>query len=231
MENKAIIYSNQATIAGHRDIIGFGNSEFRVTFIPLELSNRLIIENHYSKTVCNNSYIHLGVYGGTELLGVLQFGYALNPASGKIIVPDTKNDEYLELNRMWLHDNLPRNSESMAISYAIKIIRSKYRKIRFIQSFADERCGRLGVVYQACNFGYYGCHKSSFWILDNVVYHDIAATAKREKGGTKGSFLQANLERAERLTFNQYRYLYFMIQRFEKECLHKRQPYPKHKDI
>ena len=61
---------------------------------------------------------------------------------------------------------LKRNSESMAISYSIKYIKGKLKTIKWIQSFADERCGGLGIVYQACSFRYYGEHTSSFWELD-----------------------------------------------------------------
>ena len=53
---------------------------------------------------------------------------------------------------MWLSDDAPRNSESRAISYAVKYIRKACPSVVWIQSFADERCGGLGVVYQAANF-------------------------------------------------------------------------------
>jgi hypothetical protein len=64
----------------------------------------------------------------------------MNPASQASVVKDTEIDEYLELNRMWLSDEAPKNSESKAISYSIKYIKRKYPKIKWIQSFADERC-------------------------------------------------------------------------------------------
>jgi hypothetical protein len=38
------------------------------------------------------------------------------------------------------------------ISYAVRYIRSKFNKIKWIQSFADERCGGFGIVYQGANF-------------------------------------------------------------------------------
>lgn len=65
---------------------------------------------------------------------------------------DTVQGEHMELNRMWLSGAAPRNSESRAISYSIKYIRQACPSVAWIQSFADERCKSLGVVYQAVNF-------------------------------------------------------------------------------
>ena len=52
----------------------------------------------------------------------------MNPASCSSVVKNTEMDEYLELNRMWLDDIAPKNSESKAISYSIKYIKSKTPK-------------------------------------------------------------------------------------------------------
>ena len=122
------IKSAQLTLfgTGGADIIGFGQKDFYIVEIDRNLANKIIIENHYSHKIYNATYIHLGVFIGEKLLGVLQFGYAMNPASQEGVVKNTKIDEYLELNRMWLDDKALRNSESRAISYAIKYIKRKF---------------------------------------------------------------------------------------------------------
>lgn len=147
---------------GHKDIIGYGTNDFYVKEIDKDLAIKTIKENHYSKKTYNGTYINLGVFIKDEFLGVLQYGYAMNPASCDSVVEGTEMNQYLELNRMWLDDKAKRNSESMAISYSIKYIKGKYKTIKWIQSFADERCGGLGIVYQACSFRFYGEHTSSF---------------------------------------------------------------------
>ena len=75
---------------------------------------------------------------------------------------NTLEKEYLELNRMWISDDCKQYAESQAISYSIKYIKKKLKTIKWIQSFADERCGGFGIVYQACSFDYYGEHNSIF---------------------------------------------------------------------
>lgn len=189
---KGYIYSNQGSLFGQGDVIGFGTDSFHVKEMDRVLANQLIITNHYSKKVYSATYIHLGVFMDGEISGVLQFGYAMNPASCGSVVSGTEMDEYLELNRMWLDDSCPRNSESMALSYAVKYIKRKYPKIKWIQSFADERCGGFGIVYQACSFDYFGEHESVFWELDGVVYHNSQMTRKDEKAGPASEHLRLN---------------------------------------
>ena len=225
---KDYIYGRPILASGmKKPIKGFGTSEYYVKEIPRKTANDLIIKHHYSGKIYNATYIHLGVYGGGELLGVLQYGYAMNPASAGSVVANTEKDEYLELNRMWLDDCLPRNSESMAISYSIKYIKKKYPKIKWIQSFADERCGGFGIVYQACNFDYYGEHKSTFWTLDDVTYHNSLMTRSPELSKS-ARYLQENKDRATSESLRQFRYIYFIKRNVQKDCLHKKLPYLKH---
>lgn len=221
------VYDGQGSLFGASRAIGFADGDgFCVKEIDRDLANKVIKENHYSGKFYNATYIHLGVFRGDDLMGVLQFGYAMNPASQGSVVEGTEIDEYLELNRMWLHDDMPRNSESRAIAFAIKVIRASYPRIKWVQSFADERCGLGGVVYQACNFGYYGEHDAVFWTLDGEVYHNSLMT-RDPKLSRSAAHLQENKARATSKKLRQFRYLYFMKPRFSKRCLLKRQPYPK----
>ena len=224
---KDLIYSNQQSLFGSREIIGFGSDSFCIKEIERNKANEIIVKNHYSKKFYNATYIHLGVYINFELLGILQFGYAMNPASAGSIVEGTELNQYLELNRMWLDDKAPRNSESMAISYCVRYIRSKFPKIKWIQSFADERCGGFGIVYQGANFEFYGEHISTFWTLDNEVYHNSLMT-RNPKLSKAAAFLQENKEKATFENLRQFRYIYWIDQSWKKKILLKKQPYPKH---
>ncbi len=227
---KGFIHSDQQSLFGDKEVIGFGSKEFHVREIGREIANKTIIDNHYSGKIYNATYIHLGLFIDEEFLGVLQYGYAMNPASCGSVVSGTEMDEYLELNRMWIDDKAGRNTESMAISYSIKYIKKKFKKVRWIQSFADERCGGLGIVYQACSFDYYGEHSSVFWEYDNEVFHNIQMTVKpgtkRYSGRTKE--LQENRHLATRMNLRQFRYIKFIDKRWKRKCLLEQMPYPKH---
>lgn len=225
--HKDLIYDNQQTLFGAREIIGFGSDDFYVKEIERKLANDLIVKNHYSKKFYNATYIHLGVFICGELLGVLQYGYAMNPASCGSVVEGTQMDEYLELNRMWLDDKAKRNSETKAISYSLRYIRSKFPKIKWIQSFADERCGCFGIVYQAASFSFYGEHVSTFWTVDGEIYHNSLMT-RDPKLSKSAKFLQDNKERATSEELRQFRYIKFIDKRWKKKCLLKEQPYLKY---
>ena len=226
---KKYIYDNQSSLWGGSECIGFGNDEFYIKEIPKEISKKLIIKNHYSKKVCNDAttHIHLGVFYNGNLCGALQLGYAMNPKSHESIVKDSAIDEYKELNRMWIDDNCIEYAESRAISYCVKYLRKKYPKVKWIQSFADERCGGLGIVYQAASFSFYGEHKSIFWEFENEIYHNSRITnGKRNKKTeleNKGFY-----DKAIKFELRQFRYIKFLDQREKKKCLLKECQYPKH---
>lgn len=224
---KGIIYDNQATIFGTREVIGFGTNDFYIKEIDRNKANAIIVKNHYSRKFYNLSYIHLGIFIKDNLLGVLQYGYAMNPSSGSSVVTGTNNDQYLELNRMWLDDKANRNSESKALAYSLRYIRTKYPKIKWIQSFADQRCGCFGIVYQAASFNYYGEHSSKFHSLDGETFHNSILTRK----GLRGYELLTNpknKDRVETQVLRQFRYIKFIDKRWKNKCTLKEMPYPKH---
>ena len=177
---KGLIYDAQLSLFGKPEIIGYSNGNLEVREIERERADAIIIKNHYSHKVYNASYIHLGVFIDNNLVGVLQYGSAMNPASGNSVVEGTQIENFLELNRMWIDDSAGNTSESQAISCSIRYIKHRYPKVKWIQSFADERCGCYGIVYQACSFAYYGEHTNIFWELDGVYYHNINMTIAKD---------------------------------------------------
>lgn len=228
-KKKAYIYSDQSSLWGDKECLGFGSEDFYVKEIDRKLAIEVIKKNHYSGKVYNGTYINLGLFVNNELKGVLQYGYAMNPASCGSVVEGTLKNEYLELNRMWLEDGIGDYPESQAISCSIKVIKRKYPRIKWIQSFADERCGGFGIVYQACSFDYYGEHTSTFWELDGETFHNSIKTS--EKAGPRGFKLlndTENKDRVEQHSLRQFRYIKFLDQREKKKCLLKETPYPKH---
>ena len=224
---KGYIYSDQGALFGESKAVGFGTDEFYVLEIGRDIANDIIRKNHYSGKFVSTATVHLGVVIDDELLGVLQLGVAMNPASGGSVVTGTGIKEYLELNRMWLNDKAVRNSESRALSFAIKYIRKAHPAVKWIQSFSDERCGLFGTVYQACGFSYHGEHNSIFWGLDGEFYHNSIMTNGARFHTVSSQRLRAGADRAIQHKLRQFRYLKFLKPRFAKGCNHPAKPYPK----
>lgn len=225
--NKNLIFSKQNTLFGNREVIGFGIDEFYVKKIDRKLAVKTIKKNHYSKKVVNSSFLHLGIFINKEFMGVLQFGYLFNPTYHSKIVKGGQSENAMELNRMWLNDKAKRNSESKAVSYGIKLVKILYPKIKWIQSFADERCGGFGIVYQACSFNYYGEHKGEFYELDGEIYHSIQ-TRRKDNNSKLTQYLRKNKHKLKKLNLRQFRYIRFLDKRWEKKCILKKQNYIKH---
>lgn len=227
-ENAGYLFDPAQDLLGRREAVGFGEADFYVALIDRDQANAIIIANHYSRRVYRGSTLHLGVVIGGELLGVLQFGFAMNPASAGSVVAGTGMTEYLELNRMWLDDRAPRNSESRALGCAIRLIRRIRPAVKWIQSFADERCGLFGTVYQAAGFTFHGEHRGIFWELDGEFYHNTLMTAGGKRAlAPRAAHLLANRDRAVRHDLRQFRYLRFLKPRFAKGCKHPARPFPK----
>lgn len=108
MSVNSYILSDQVSLYGEPDCTGFGNVNYYIKEIPKKISNEIIIKNHYSKKVAGfaTTYIYLGVFENDKLLGSLQYGFMMNPAAAKNIVDGTGIYEHLELNRMWLSDEI-----------------------------------------------------------------------------------------------------------------------------
>lgn len=230
-QEKDHIYDRQIAFFGGSETIGFGDiNNIYIKEIEREKANKIIIENHYSHKVFNLSTIHLGIYVADDLVGAMQYGYAMNPSSGASIVEGTTKENFLELNRLWIRDDAPKYIESQAISYSIKYIKKKFPDVKWLQSFADERCNKFGIVYQACNFGYFGEHVNIFWELDGVVYHNIEMTVTplSKRYSSTSEKIQKRKHEATRLTLRQFRYLFFIDKRWERKCTLEKQPYPKH---
>lgn len=229
------LFTDQLTIFDSNDdlsqkIIGYEKKGFKVAYISRNEANDIIKKNHYSKKIVNTSTDHFGVYINNVLVGILQYGHALNPQSISNIIPNSSFENFRELNRMWLSDVAPKNSESRAISYSIKILKKRYKHLKWIQSFADERCGLLGVVYQASNFKYYGKHLSEFYEYQGETLHKLRLTNRFKTHQIEKQYqrsIEEILSEAKSVKFWQFRYIYFVDQKSINECLLDEKPYPK----
>ena len=99
--------------------------ELIVKVIPSKIAVPFVKTHHYSGKVVNNSNLHFGVFYHGRLHGVMSFGPSLDKSKIQGLVEGTKWSEFIELNRMAFDDVLPRNSESRAISIAIRLIKKK----------------------------------------------------------------------------------------------------------
>lgn len=213
-------------------MVAVASGPVTVAEIAKDDADATIRAGHYSGTVAWASNLHLGVFLDGERIGAMQFGPAMNPASGGNVVAGATVESWLELNRLWLRDEKPPNTTSRAIACALRLVRQQRPRVQWVQSFADERCGKLGGVYQACSFLYCGEHTGTFYDIDGTVVHksmlERPGVDKRGwRAGPRVAWAQANRDRAVPVTFRQFRYVKFLDRRARSRLLLPVLPYPK----
>ncbi len=124
-------------------------------------ADAIIRRVHFSGTVVNNSQVHIGVFLAGRLEGAMQFGPSLDKRKIQGLVSGTGWNDFIELNRMAFTDALPRNSESRALSIALKMLRQHAPHLQWVITFADgTRCGD-GTIYRATGFALTGIKKNN----------------------------------------------------------------------
>lgn len=135
------------TLAGHTMAVGDMTVEVRP--IASQLARSTVEEEHYLHRKPPVSFA-FGLLEGDKILGVVTFG---TPPSRHLQMGVCPSDPSLvtELNRLWVHDQMPTNTASWFVSRALKQLPP-----RIVVSYADTTWGHMGYVYRALNFRYAG---------------------------------------------------------------------------
>jgi hypothetical protein len=136
----------------------------RIEPIDATSARAFVRRTHYSGKVDTRSGLHLGVFWNGALEGVMQFGASIDKAKAIRLVKDTHWNGFFELHRMAFSDRLPRNSESRALSVAIRLIRKHAPHIEWMLSYADATQSGDGSIYRAAGFRLIGIKRNtSMW--------------------------------------------------------------------
>ena len=129
--------------------------------ISRRLADATVRHIHYSGKVCSNSQLHIGVFLNGKIEGALQFGPSMDKSKVISLVEGTEWNGFIELNRMAFSDALPRNSESRAISIAMRYLKARAPHLKWVISFSDAtQCGD-GTIYRASGFTLTGINENS----------------------------------------------------------------------
>lgn len=167
-------------------------------------ANEIVKKIHYSGKVVPNSQIHIGIFYGGKLEGAMQFGPAMVKKNIINLVSGTKWNGFMELNRMAFSEALPKNSESRAISIAMKLLKKHAPNLEWILTFADAtQCGD-GTIYRASGFVLTGIKKNDTLRIDPLTGEPKQAMAVFHEGRTQ------EFAKWKKLDGYQLRYIYFL---------------------
>jgi hypothetical protein len=186
---------------------------------PLE-TREWLLHKHYAKRLCSISHA-FGLHLGNQLIGVCTFGSPPSPSLCSGICGDEYRGVVLELNRLIVNSDVPRNSLSFLVSKSLKML----PRPKIIVSYADTSMGHHGYIYQATNFIYTGLSAQRTELKDpnNMNMHSKSVV---EKYGSDTDKL-IRVERPQK-----HRYVYFIGTKKEKKQMlsalnYRILPYPK----
>lgn len=202
-------------------------SEYDVKRIDYRLAMRIVTERHYLHRVCPCSMAFGLCDKDNEVWGVVTYGVPCSSTLLKgICGPDEAHNVY-ELNRLWIHQDMPRNAASYLVGRSLKMLDKE-----IVVSFADSSVGHVGYVYQATNFLY--CGLSARFVDPVVKGMEGKHHATFAHGMTVSEIVDryggANVEWVERP--RKHRYVYFNATKRRKKALRRKLlykvlPYPK----
>lgn len=175
----------------------------------------------------------------------MTLGYGTRPLHTiKRIFPTLGVEDYFELGKLCVSDEMPRNTESNFIAKCIKYIKKYYPERKVLFSWADGIIGKPGYVYQASNFYYGGFIVSEMYVDEsgNRMHPRSFQGISPGERGDNCKFKTRSYETTTAAGFTkyfgrQYRYVYPLCSKKEWKELVKTSPftwiqgnYPKDKD-
>ena len=125
----------------------------RVAPIGHTTAKAILVRHHYMHSLPGGTKLTFGVFLGSRLLGALTFG--VGPMNAHRLVEGATGDDCLTLTRLWLSDELPRNSESRVLGIVLRALQ-RHTSAKFLLTYADPAQGHAGTIYQATNWLYIG---------------------------------------------------------------------------
>ena len=201
--------------------------KFDIKEISKEAALKMIQKYHYSNTLPKLNKYFLGFFLEEELVGVVTLGWGTRPRHTiQRIFPGLDTKDYLEIGRMCMTEEMPRNSESQMLSQLVKWIHRNLPELKILFTWADGMIGKVGYVYQASNFIYAGYSDGEMYMKDGVKIHVRQMKSFLVPDGQKDNRITVR-PTAEQMAKHgilhfkgkQYRYLLFLCDRKEKQKL------------
>lgn len=187
----------------------FSPKRLEIKVIPSKVARKYIKRHHYMGTF-PNAAVSFGIFDGRKLSGVIAYGYSTATEQKiKKIVPNIKEGEYIEMQRMHLLDTLGMNAESYALGVTLRMLKDK--GVRAVVTHAGGCKLDCGIVYQASNWLYFGKEECrDFYKTKDGDYKNIVAPMRfgRVPKGIKGPENVGQYLFGDGELIESYRYLY-----------------------
>ena len=114
-------------------------------------------QHHYAPEKCGIEKYALGLFKDNQMRGTMMLGWGTRPLHTiRRLFPSLGTADYLEICKLCLDDEMPRNSESWFLARSIAWLKTAFPHLSILYTWADGLFGKPGYVYQAANFLYGG---------------------------------------------------------------------------
>lgn len=151
---------------------------YQIELVERPVVRDFIEKHHYSHNINGlmSSYCFAMYDQDNNMVGAMIYG-KLGMANAWKKYGDDPN-EVMELRRLVLVDDTPKNSESFFIGYTLRWLK-RNTPVRTVVSYADPNYGHSGVIYRATNFEHVGMTSPGRVIMyRGKKYHDKAIRTK-----------------------------------------------------
>lgn len=206
---------------------GISLKGYEIKRLDYATAMHIVVDRHYlhRKCPCSRAY---GLCDEDNLIvGVVTYGVPCSSTLLKGICGEDEAHNVYELNRLWIHEDMPRNTASYLVGRSLHLLDKE-----IIVSFADTSVGHIGYVYQATNFLY--CGLSAKFLdpkvkgLENMHHATYAHGMTMQQ--VKDAYGPENVYYVERP--RKHRYVYFNAPKKRRKALRRKllyqvEPYPK----
>ena len=207
--------------------------DYKVQKIKSQECKEWFLHKHYAKRIPSVSYA-FGLYKNNSLLGICSYGRPVAHTLIKHAFNGHYQDNFLELNRLVVNDNLPKNSLSFFVSATLKQLPLP----AVVVSYADTSQNHHGYIYQATNFIYTGlsAKRTDYKIKGMEHLHSASVMDHAGRGVEKGKIDKLKAIYGDDLYLKdrprKHRYFYLLgTKKDKKEMLrnlaYEIEPYPK----
>lgn len=179
-----------------------------------------LLKKHYAKRKCQRMFC-FGLFINGCIEGVVTYGMPPSPQVGRGFLGEEYRTKVIELNRLCINSNTPKNAASFLVGNSLKKLKGWA-----VVSYADGAMGHIGYVYQATNFLYCGAAKAhdKEYLIDGQWVHAKVLTNRGISAPSqwaKENGIQVKHPKPK------HRYIYFVDKSLRKHLKYPVEPYPK----
>lgn len=173
----SLMLKRPAIQQGVSGLIPTSSLHFQVVLCQRKEIKDFIEKYHYSHNINGlHSEYCFKLMDNNKIIGACIYGKLAMHNQWKKYVE--KEEDIIELRRLVLIDDTPKNTESYFIGYTIRWLK-KNTNLKKIISYADPEYGHSGIIYKASNFKLVGqSAKGRVIFYNNKKYHDKTIRTK-----------------------------------------------------